>query len=83
MSGEQPTDMSEISHWSFRIEDPAGRVFTVSVDAALLAVAFPDERSVLLDEVGIGVDHLISVRDRERKAELEANPPPFRDVQGY
>lgn len=71
----EPTDMSEIPHWKIRVEDPEGRDFTVHVDAHLA------DREYLLFQAGDAIDHLLSVRDRERKAYLETLPA--RDVRGY
>ena len=80
MSDDKPTDMSEIRHWKIRVEDPEGRDFTTSIGEKLVDLG---GREYLLTSAEDAIDHLISIRERERKAELEASPRPYRDVQGY
>lgn len=77
------SEVPEKKFWKVRIEDPDGRDMTMNIDADLVAMTWPDERSYLLRECGEAVDHILSARERARKAEIEANPRPYRDVYGY
>lgn len=83
MSDDKPTDMSNIRHWKIRVEDPDGRDMTIIVDALIVDGASSTARNYLLSECRGAIEHLIDVRERKRKAELEASSRPYRDVIGY
>lgn len=72
----------EKKFWKVRIEDPDGRDMTMNIDADLVAMTWPDERSYLLRQCGEAVDHLLAIRERERRVYLQTLAAP-RDVQGY
>jgi hypothetical protein len=78
MSDDKPTDMSNIRHWKIRVEDPEGRDFTTSIGEKLVDLG---GREYLLTSAGDAIDHLLDIRERERKAYLETLPA--RDVRGY
>lgn len=79
MSDDKPTDMSGIPHWKIRVEDPEGREFTTSIGEKLVDLG--DGREYLLASAGDAIDHLLAIRERDRKAYLETLPA--RDVRGY